>query len=146
MFHEIPGSAVCWHVALHGHAWWCQMQQHAATQAFMFEVFLLYMILQYNKGTFWTGKSKFVPRHAGVRFCPRSDDWVKSLKGQTKDEEEGPPKTCYQKHHTILKNRMAVLRNRRPPRMHPGCADPLLKERVSPRTLADSESRRRRTR
>ena len=40
------------------------------------KVFLLYMILQYNKGTFWTGKSKFVPRHAGVRFCPRSGDWA----------------------------------------------------------------------
>ena len=36
-------------------------------------------------------------------------------------------KTCSRKHHTNLKNRMAVLRNRRPPRMHPGCTDPLLK-------------------
>jgi hypothetical protein len=25
---------------------------------------------------------------------------------------------------------MAVLRNRRPPRMHPGCADPLLKRKI----------------
>jgi hypothetical protein len=50
MFHEIPGSAVCWRCMVMLD--WCQMQQHAATQAFMFEVFLLYMILQYNKGTF----------------------------------------------------------------------------------------------
>ena len=40
------------------------------------------------------------------------------------------------KNHTNLKNRMAVLRNRRPSsRMHPGCTDPLLKfstRRVDP--------------
>jgi hypothetical protein len=38
-------------------------------------------------------------------------------------------KPAVEKHHTNLKNRMAVLRNRRPPRMHPGCADPLLKKK-----------------
>jgi hypothetical protein len=77
---------------------------------------------------------------------------LKSLKRQTKAEEEGTRgpflislrlslkallfepflrensgKTCSRKHHTILKNRMAVLRNRYPPNIPPAGADPLLK-------------------
>ena len=44
-------------------------------------------------------------------------------------------KTCCRKHHTNFKNRMVVLRNRRPPRMHPGCADPLLQKIRSSYTL-----------
>ena len=39
-------------------------------------------------------------------------------------------KTRCSKHGTNLKNRIAVLRNRRQPRMHPGCTDPLLKNSV----------------
>jgi hypothetical protein len=36
------------------------------------------------------------------------------------------------KHHTILKNRMAVLRNRYPPNIPSAGADPLLKFDLSP--------------
>jgi hypothetical protein len=88
-----------------------------------------------------------------ARVFPEKRLELKSLKRQTKAEEEGTRgpfllslrlplkallfepflrknsrKTFSRKHHTILKNRMAVLRNRRPPRMPPGCADPLLKK------------------
>jgi hypothetical protein len=49
---------------------------------------------------------------------------LKSLKGQTKAEET--PRRV-KKYNTNLKIRIAVLRNSRPPRMHPGCTDPFLK-------------------
>ena len=86
------------------------------------------------------------------RVFPKKRLELKSLKRQTKAEEEGTPgpfllslrlplkallfepflrknsgKTCSRKHHTILKNRMAVLRNRYPPNIPPAGADPLLK-------------------
>ena len=36
-----------------------------------------------------------------------------------------------------VKNRMVVPRNRRPPRMHPGCTDPLLKNSKAGLNLLD---------
>ena len=101
------------------------------------------------------------------RVFPKKRLEQKSLKRQTKADEEGTPgpfllslrlplkallfepflrknlwKTCSRKHHTILKNRMAVLRNRYPLNIPPAGADPLLKHttRTSPARVTDKKN------
>ena len=88
-----------------------------------------------------------------VQFFPEKRLELKTAKGWTKAEEEGPRcsssfsgknsgKTCSRKHHTNLKNRMAVLRNRYPLNIPPAGADPLLNILVA-LNLQDLESTHR---